>query len=81
LYILTFTFQDSRREDKRFRTEVLQALPDFNLLLISSWTQFLFVSVILNYLNCVTFLNFQFAIFMSWFWHVFWWRVSNIQVC
>jgi phosphate starvation-inducible membrane PsiE len=32
LYILIFTFLDSRREDKRFWTE----LPELNLLLISS---------------------------------------------
>jgi hypothetical protein len=36
LYIPIFMFFYSRREDKRFWTEWKQALPEFNLLLISS---------------------------------------------
>jgi hypothetical protein len=36
LHILIFTFLDSRQEDERFWTELQQALPEFNLLLISS---------------------------------------------
>ena len=36
LYILIFKFLDSNLEDKRFCTEWQQALPDLNLLLISS---------------------------------------------
>jgi hypothetical protein len=36
LYILTFTFLDSRRDDKRLWTEWQQAFPEFSLLLISS---------------------------------------------
>jgi hypothetical protein len=35
LYILIFTFIDSRREDKRFWTAWQQAFPEFSLLLIS----------------------------------------------
>jgi hypothetical protein len=37
LYILTFTFLNSRREGKRLWTEWKQALPKFNLPLISSF--------------------------------------------
>jgi hypothetical protein len=54
LYILTFTLLDSKLEDKRFCTEWWQAFPDFNLLLISSWKEFLFVRVVPKYLNCTT---------------------------
>ena len=42
LYILNFIFLYSKPEHKIFCTEWQQALPDFNLLLISSWVQFLF---------------------------------------
>jgi hypothetical protein len=37
MYILIFMFLDSRREDKRFRSEWQQALLEFSLLLISYW--------------------------------------------
>ena len=37
LYIAIFIFLDSKLEDKRFCTEEQQAIPNFNLLLISSW--------------------------------------------
>ena len=40
LCILIFIFLDSKLEDKIFCTKWYQALPDFNLLLISSWIQF-----------------------------------------
>jgi hypothetical protein len=43
LCILIFTFLDSSREDKRLYTEWQQALPEFNLLLISSWIRFCFL--------------------------------------
>jgi hypothetical protein len=36
LYILTFTFLDSRQKDKRPWTKQQQAFPEFILLLISS---------------------------------------------
>jgi hypothetical protein len=52
LYFLIFTFLDSRREDESFWTEWQQALPEFNLLLISSWIKFWFVTVVPKYLNC-----------------------------
>jgi len=43
LCFLIFTFVDSKLESKRFCTEWQQAYPDFNLLLISSWTEFWFI--------------------------------------
>jgi hypothetical protein len=55
LYILIFKFLVSRREDRRFWTEWQQALPEFDLLLISSWIRFWFVIVVPKYLNCVAF--------------------------
>jgi len=41
LYILIFKFLDSNLEDKRFCTEWEQALPDLNVLLISSGIELL----------------------------------------
>jgi hypothetical protein len=80
LYILIFKFFDSRWEDKRFWTECYQALSEFNLLLISSWIKFWSVTVFTKYLNCDTFSNDLFAIFISRFWSTFWWRDSNIYL-
>jgi hypothetical protein len=78
LYILIFMFLDSRQEEKRFRSEWWQALPEFKFLLISSWIKFWFVTVVPKYLNCVTFTNDLLAIFMSWLCPEFWWRGTNI---
>jgi hypothetical protein len=75
LYILIFKFFDSRWEDRRFWTET-----EFNLLLISSWIKFWFVTVAPKYLNCDTFSNDLFATFMSRFWPTFWWRDSSIYL-
>jgi hypothetical protein len=50
---LTFTFLDSRQDDKRLWTEWLQAFPEFSLLLISSWIQFWSLNVA-KYLNFAT---------------------------
>jgi hypothetical protein len=52
LYIVIFTSFDSRREDKRLWTEWQKALPEFNLLLISSWIKFWFVTVVHT---CITY--------------------------
>jgi len=52
LYILISIFLDSKPEHKRFCTEWQPALPDCNLLLISTWIQFWFVKVVPKYLNC-----------------------------
>jgi hypothetical protein len=46
LYILMYTFLDSRREGKRFWAECLHVLPEFNLLLISSRFKFVYVNVV-----------------------------------
>jgi len=43
LYILIFKFLDSKLEDERLCTEWKQTFPDFSLLLISSWIEFVFV--------------------------------------
>jgi hypothetical protein len=66
LHFPVFIFLDSRREDKRFWTELYQALSEFNLLLISSWIRFWFVTVVPKYLNCSTFSKDLLSIFMSW---------------
>jgi hypothetical protein len=73
-------FLDSRREDRRFWTEWQQAFPEFNLILISSWDKYWFLTVVPKYLNCVTFLKHLLAIFMSWFCPAFLWRESNIYL-
>ena len=51
LYILIFTFFDSKLEDKIFCTEWQQIVPDFSLLLIYSWIEFRFVKVVPKYLH------------------------------
>jgi hypothetical protein len=43
LYFIICIFLNSRREDKRYWIELKRALPEFNLLLISSWIKFWFV--------------------------------------
>jgi hypothetical protein len=48
LNILIFTFLYSRRKNKRFWTEWYQISLEFNLLLISIWVKFWFVTVVLN---------------------------------
>jgi hypothetical protein len=56
------------------------ALLEFNLLLISSWIKFWFVTLVPKYVNCDTFLNGLFYIFMSWFLHELRWRYNNIYL-
>jgi hypothetical protein len=65
LYILIFTFLDSRREARRFWTEQSRTLPEFNLLLLSSRIKCSFVTVVANYSNCVTFSNYEYLFFNS----------------
>ena len=48
-YTLIFIFSDNKLEDKIFCTEWQQAFSDYNLLLISSWTKFWFVKVVLKF--------------------------------
>jgi hypothetical protein len=47
LSILVFIFLDTKMEDKILCAEWQQALPHFNLLLISSWIEFVFEVVAL----------------------------------
>jgi hypothetical protein len=52
----SLTFSDSKWEDKRFWNAWQQALPEFSLLLISSWMHFWFINIIIpKYLNFTTF--------------------------
>jgi hypothetical protein len=53
--------------DKIFWTELWQAVPEFDLILISSYMQIWFVSVIPKYLNYAIFSNNLLAIFTLWF--------------
>jgi hypothetical protein len=66
LYILIFTFLDSRREDKRFGINASKHYPNC-LLLIFSWIKFWSVTVVPKYLNCATFSNDLLASFLSWY--------------
>jgi hypothetical protein len=52
LDILICIFLDNTLEDKTFCTEWQQAFLDLNLLLISSWIEFWFLTVVPKYLNC-----------------------------
>ena len=54
LYILIFILLDSKLEDKRFSTELQQAFPDFNLLLLSSWIEFWSFMVVPKHSTCST---------------------------
>jgi hypothetical protein len=44
-YIIIFRYLDSRREGRKIWTEWCQELPEFVMLLISSWIKFWFVTV------------------------------------
>jgi len=66
VYIFIFIFLDRKLEDKRFCTEWQQALPDFNLLLISSWIEFWFVRAVHKYLNCSNLSNDLLSVFLLW---------------
>jgi hypothetical protein len=61
-----FQLLDIKLEDKRFRTEWEQALPDFSLLLISSWIEPWFVKVVPKNLNFSTFSEELLSIFILW---------------
>jgi hypothetical protein len=65
-------FLDSKLEDKRFYTELWQAFPYINLLLISSWTELRFVRVVPKYLNCSTLSKDLLSIFTLWLRPAFW---------
>ena len=74
LYMVTFTFLDSKLEDKRFCTEWWQALPDFSLLLIYSWTDFSFVKVVPKCWNSFTLSKDLLSLFILWVRPAFWSR-------
>ena len=65
---------DSKLEDQRFCTEWQQAIPQFNLLLISSWIEFWFVKVVSKYLNSSSFAKELFSLFILWLYPAFWSR-------
>jgi hypothetical protein len=56
-----------------------QKVPEFNLLLTSSWIRFWFVIVVPKYVNWATFSKHLLVIFMSRFCPAFWWWDSNIH--
>jgi hypothetical protein len=59
-----FTFSDGRQAEKRFWTESYQALPEFILLLISSWIKFLSIAIVPKYLKqLLTFWTLSFILF------------------
>jgi hypothetical protein len=72
LFVLIFTFLESRRDDKMFWTEYQQALPELNFSLISSQTKFRFATVFSKCSKCTAF-------FMSWFYSAFWWISTYIH--
>jgi hypothetical protein len=65
LQIVIFMFLDNRQEDKRFCTKWQQAIPKFNLLLISSWIKFWSLVVVFKCLNCTTFSKDLLAVHLS----------------
>jgi hypothetical protein len=56
---------------------MVASITRIHLLLISFWIKFWFVAVVSKYLNCDTFSNDLFAIFISRFWPAFWTRDSS----
>ena len=64
--ILILKFLDDKLEDKRFCTEWLQAFPDFNLPLISSWIQFWFFKFVPKYWNYSIISKELLSIFILW---------------
>jgi hypothetical protein len=56
-----YVFRQQTRRQKVW-TEWQQALPRFNRLFISSWTEFWFVTVVAKHLNCSTFSKYLLAI-------------------
>jgi hypothetical protein len=73
-------FLESRREGGKFWTEWYQLLPEFGLLLISSWIKFWFITVVPKYMYYATFSKYLLANFISWFCPAFWWRDSNMYL-
>ena len=65
LYVLSFIFLDSKLKNKRFRTEWMQAFPDINQLLISSWIELWLYELITNLMQYL-FVYFQLEMFRAY---------------
>jgi hypothetical protein len=61
-------FLDSRQEDKVMNW-IVQAIPELNLLLVSSWIKFGYVTVIPKYFN--------FATFLKGLWSILWFALHS----
>jgi hypothetical protein len=57
-----FLWEDRRQ---KILNSTVGSIPRINLLLISSWMQFRFVTVVLKYFNFPTFLNYLLAVILS----------------
>jgi hypothetical protein len=55
LHIPIFTFFKKVDDKTKIMDWIMQTLPEFNFLLISSWIKFWFVTFVPKYLNCATF--------------------------
>lgn len=80
LYILIFIFLDIKMEDKKFCIKWQQALPEVNVLLISSRVEFWIVRVMSNYLICFTHSNNLLPFFLLRYCPSSWSRDMNIYL-
>jgi hypothetical protein len=80
LYVPIFTFLDSWWDDKRFWTDSLEVLLEFDVHLFSSWSKFSFDTVIKKYWNCITYSKGLLTLFIYRFCPTFWWRDSDIYL-
>jgi hypothetical protein len=71
LYILMVL--EWRREDGIFRAEWQPAFCQFNIFLVCSWTQFLYVTIVPKYLNFVTFSKDLLSIIKLLFYPAYYW--------
>ena len=66
-----------QREFRKFKTEWLCAFPKSNMVLISSWMQFWYVSVVPKYVDFAKFVMDVLATFVLWLCSTFyWWYLS-----
>jgi hypothetical protein len=78
LYVLIFTFLDSRREDKKLLHWMMGSIERISLLLIFSRIKFWYVTGVSKQLICATFSKDLIDVLTSWFCADFWWRDSNL---